>query len=723
LGYNTGVKIAADGSWMLTKTDVGGFYRRAAGESAHTQIVGSAGFPSTLSDPQNFTTSGGNSPGVWDIAISRSSPSTAYAVFKAKVVKTTNSGVNWSITNFAVVGGGSNDFPPNQQAFERLVMNKMVVDPNDPNTVLLWSPTTGPYRTTNGGSAWTQPTGLPSISGQATGDRVGLFACDEGSTVGAGRVWFAFAQGSGLYRSTDNGATWASAGTGFGTYTSVSDLVYRSPGVVWLADRVATEDNVAIWTQGSGYTTIATTPAGFRTRYITIDPNDTNDLIFSAGGSSGQFIRSKDGGSTWTAQWGTSSMRSQHVETRIMSFVQDVDNAAAFSWSFAKPAFHPTDGYLYWPTGYGMCRTLHGSTAFNAPNSGDKLIINDFAAGEEELVAMFGRIKPDHTLLLASQDKCFITVTDPTTYALPSFPRGIQLANGYYVDYVDSDPTKVAFACGGNIDGYSDDGGTTGTTFTTQPILNIGGGSILRLDDTHFYRALGQNRRPRYSDDKGVTWNIPTFTGGTLPADGVINGFGSGLINFNHRCVTKDVASPNILFTVNYGEGGTNTMMGAWKSVDYGATWTHQNSSLILASGQQGGHMTLIHADGVLYYTSGSTGSGYTQETTSCYLFRSSDDGVTWTAIRTSTGFVQEVTEVLQICWGAPLVPGGNKTIWIAGWVDHVLGIWYSTDKGLTWTKSSDLPNFDSITYIAADPVTFGRLTTGGSGSGHRIRT
>src|SRR6185312_16689355 len=145
---------------------------------------------------------------------------TAYAVVRAKVVKTTDSGATWSQTNFAIVGGGTNDLPSNNtNGLERFIASKMVVDPDDPNTVLLCSPTTGPYRTVDGGATWTQPTGLPDVSVQTSGNRYGMFACDKGSTVGSGRKWWFFGYGSGIYLSTDNGATWASAGTGFDTYT------------------------------------------------------------------------------------------------------------------------------------------------------------------------------------------------------------------------------------------------------------------------------------------------------------------------------------------------------------------------------------------------------------------------------------------------------------------------------------------------------------------------
>jgi hypothetical protein len=724
LGYVTGMAAAPDGSWLLAKTDVGGFYRRASGDTAWTQIVTSAGFPSTLADPENFLNSA-NTVGCWEIAMAGNN-STAYATFKAKILKTTDSGVTWTDTNFALVGGTNNDMPANQQSFERLSVNKMVVDPSDPNTVLVWTPKTGAYRTVDGGANWTQPTGLPDVSGQTAGLRIGVFACDRGSTVGSGRVWFAFAYGFGLYRSTDNGATWSLADA---TYTQAYDITYMASGVVWIAEQSAVEDNVRIWTQGTGWSSITSTPSGFKARYTSRNPNNSSDIILSTGGNSGNFmVRSQDGGATWTSAWAPSHMKSQHVETRTMSYAQDQDGATSFAMSFAKPIFHPTDGYVYYPTGYGAARSIAAATGFQAPNTSDKLVVYDFTAGMEELAAIFGRILPDGTIVTVQQDKTVLKIADPTTYALPGFLATTSLGAGYYADYVEGTPAKLAYASGGGaggntLDGYSDDGGATGVAFATQPVNGIGGGSILRFDDQRFIRLPGQNRRPRYTTDKGATWNIPTFTGGTLPADGTINGFGSGLVDFNQRCVAKDRDNPGVAYCYNFGEGGSNTMLGCWKSTDYGATWTNQTTSLILTSGTQGGHTTLIHADGVLYLTAGSTGSGYMVEATTNYLFRSTDQGVTWTAIRTSTGFAQEVTKPIQIGVGAHASGSSNKTIWMVGWVGHDLGVWYSADKGLTWTKLGDLPGFDSVQYIGPDPTTFGRLLIGGSGTGHWIRT
>lgn len=790
LGYVTGIRAAADGSWLLAKTDVGGFYRRASADTEWTQLVTSAGFPSAWRDPQNGNDS--NQVGCWEIAMAGDN-STAYAMFKAKLFKTTDKGVNWTKTNFDL-GTGINNAPSNRQPYERLSMNKMMVDPSDPNTIIVWISLLGPYRSTDGGATWTQPTGLPSLyasvigyisgttltatgvpvgrlmvgmpitgtgiaagttvtalgsgaggagtytvsasqtvgssadpksftAGEASGYRLGLLACDRGSTVGSSRVWFGFAHGWGLYRSMDNGATWASAGAGFDTYLHAYDIQYLSSGKVAVIDADATEDNIRVWAHGSGYSSITSTPAGFKGRYLSISPANANDWLLSAGGSSGHFTRSLDGGATWTAAYAAATIRSQHVETRAMSYTQDLDNAGSFAWSIAKPEYHPTDGYMYWPTGYGVCRSLLASSGFQAPSSGDKLVVNDFAAGMEELVAMFGRILPDGTMILASQDKKMLKVTDPTQYLLPSFVAGTALGNGFYVDYVEGTPAKIGYATSSNLSGYSDNGGLSGTPFAVQPKDPAGtvrgGGSILRLTDQNFLRFQGQNGRPIYSLDKGASWAVPTFTGATLPADGTSQGFGFGLIDYNHRCAVKSKTTPGVVYCVNYGEGGSNTLRGCWKSVDYGVTWTKQSSASIFITG----HMTLERADGVLYYTAGSTGSYYVQETPTAYLYRSADDGVTWTAVRTVSGFSQEVTEVLQIGIGAPASGSSNKTVWIIGWVDHVLGVWYSTDRGLTWTKLSDVPGFDSPIYLAADPLTFGRLLIGGSGTGHWIRS
>lgn len=785
LGYVSGVKHAPDGSWSLAKTDVGGFYRRTSAASEWTQIVSSDGFPSTWSDPENYNDS--NYVGCWDIAIAGNS-TTAYAVFKAKVFKSTDSGVTWSVTNFAIVGATGGDLPTNRQPFERLAVNKMVVDPGDPNTVLLWSPMTGAYRTTDGGTTWTQPSGLPSFTGVVTGSisgttltvtavtagslsvgqtisgtgvtsgttitalgtgtggvgtytvsasqtvasvkisatiaasgyRLGLFACDLGSTVGSGRVWFAFGHGFGLFRSTDNGATWSLVSA---TYTQAYDMVYRSSGVIWLVDAAATEDNIRVWTQGSGWTTITSTPASFKGRYISINPANTSDILLSAGGSSGQFVRSQDGGTTWTAAWSAGSIRSQYVETRTMSYVQDQDNTASFGWAIAKPEYHPTNGYMYWPTGYGACRSSLASSGFQAPSSGDKLVVYDHAAGMEELCAFNGRITPNGSLLLAVQDKRIMRVADPTVYGLPNFPAGVALGYGYYVDYVEGTPAKVGFASSSLASGYSDNGGVSGTLFPVQP--NAGGpsragGVLLRLDDQKFIRFPGDNGRPCYSLDKGASWSVPTFTGATLPADGTANGFGFGAsTDFIHRPVVKSKTTPGLLYAVNYGEGGSNTMRGTWKSTDYGVTWTKQADATIFAAN----HMTVEEADGVLYYTQGSTGNSFVQESTTINFYRSVNEGVTWTAINKANLFAQDVTEVIQLAIGAPASGETNKTVWIVGWVDHVLGVWYSVDKGLTWTKLSDVPNFDSPTCLIADPTTFGRVIVGGSGTGYWIRT
>jgi xyloglucan-specific exo-beta-1,4-glucanase len=722
LGFVTGLEI--NSRWMAAKTDVGGLYRRAVGETKWTQIVTSPGFPASLRNVENYVTNNGNTYGCWEIAQAKSNLAVCYAVFKAAVVKSVDDGITWTQTNFSTTGS----LPANQQGgLERLVGAKMVVDPGDENHVILFSPTAGAYRTVDGGATWTQPTGLPNISGLTAGTRICMFACDESTPVGPTRVWFAAVNGAGngIFRSTDNGATWAAAGAGSATVTSFGDIVYRGAGVIWVTDFSSglTSDNIAVWTQGTGYSYIPSTPGGFLARYISVHPTNPNEITAFAGGASDQFIRSTNGGTTWTAEWTATTIRSQFVETRAMSYAQDQDGAGSYFWSAAKPQYHPTDGYLYWPNGYGVTRNLVSASAFTAPNAGDKVVMLDHAAGMEELVSVFALLRTGGPDIFLQQDKTVMALTDTKSYALPAFPRGVQLGNAYFADRVHGDPDKLAFAVGGNLDGFSNDGGLTGTTYVNQPNTGRGGGSILRLDANRSYRQAGQNTRPRYTSDNGATpWLIPTFVGATLPADGTTNGFGTGLIDFTHRMVTKVLETPSTLFCANFGEGGANLLQGIWKSVDWGATWNKQTSSLVLTPGTQNGHATLLHVDGVLYYIAGSVGSAYTQQTTTAYLFRSLDEGVTWTAVRTVNGFVQNIGEPQFICWGAPVEGSAFRTIYLWGWVDNVLGVFYSKDRGVTWTALPQQPvGFDDVRYIAADPDTPFRIALGRSGTGHDI--
>ena len=76
-------------------------------------------------------------------------------------------------------------------------------------------------------------------------------------------------------------------------------------------------------------------------------------------------------------------------------------------------------------------------------------------------------------------------------------------------------------------------------------------------------------------------------------------------------------------------------------------------------------------------------------------FMRSTDAGVTWTAI---TGF----KEVHAWGYGEPLTVGAYPSILAAGWFNGVFGYWRSYDNAVTWQSISTIVPGHDFDYCSA---------------------
>jgi photosystem II stability/assembly factor-like uncharacterized protein len=186
----------------------------------------------------------------------------------------------------------------------------LAVHPTDPNTVYVGVAAGSIWKTTNGGTSWT------NVGDNLASITYGAIAIDPNNPnniyAGAGEIMFNFAfniyDGRGLYKSTDAGVTWTHITAGFGNVTHFGDLVV-SPH----------NSNLVFGALGSGYSYIInignegiwrSTDAGIswaRTLNVAdafdiiVHPTNSNTIYAAAGGAlttSGFYI-STDAGFTW----------------------------------------------------------------------------------------------------------------------------------------------------------------------------------------------------------------------------------------------------------------------------------------------------------------------------------------------------------------------------------------------------------------------------------------
>lgn len=250
---------------------------------------------------------------MFSIAFRPGNPQTMYVATEGGVYRSDDGGDSWTNLNrglpiaqfsglavsngaAAVVGGTeshgiirlSADFSVWDQLL-RGDVGSVVIDPNNPNTVLGARPLIQPMRSLDGGASWNQVT-----QGMSLGDGVGYYPPLVNDPANARQLFFGTTR---VYRSLDGGDNWSAISntltSGYLTAMSVPSggrIVY-----VGASDgRVYTTLDLVNWVPGAGVPNRVITD-------ITVDPRAPTRAFFTASGfGTGHVFRTQDGGVTWT---------------------------------------------------------------------------------------------------------------------------------------------------------------------------------------------------------------------------------------------------------------------------------------------------------------------------------------------------------------------------------------------------------------------------------------
>jgi hypothetical protein len=348
-----------------------------------------------------------------------------------------------------------------------------------------------------------------------------------------------------------------------------------------------------------------------------------------------------------------------------------------------------------------------GNVAWNTP-----ITWNDQSAGIEQLVAWQIVAPPGGSPVLASMDRAFFQITDPTAYPSTYGPvMGGTTATGYSLDYASSTPSFLVGIAEWSTDqsGYSSDGGKTWTQFQTKipgAAVTSLGGTIAASTPTNIIWAEAGGHDPYYTLDGGQTWNPITLPGV------------SDWSNFDNqyytdtRTVTADRVLANTFYLYYPGNG-------VFESTNGGVSWTQTYSGSISGRAALDSWNSSLQSvpgeAGNLFFTAGALGG---TQPDGVGFYRSTDQGATWTA-------VANVQEVYCFGYGAAAPGQSYPAIYIVGYVNGVYGVWQSNNNAQSWTQIGTNPNnsIDSITTISGDPNVYGQVYVGFSGSGYAILT
>jgi chitodextrinase len=677
-GWLVGLDIAKDGT-KVVRADTYGAYLWTG--SSWKQLVTSESMPSGYN-----TAEASFEFGTYEIAIAPSNSSRMYMMYDGRLFKSDNKGTTWNITSFNRVtpADGNDD--------HRTKGRKIVVNPTDPNHVMVGTPKNGLWRTSDGGNSWVSVTAVPS--GKEYVDAYGNAKGFPGYNIAYanGSIVYASSYGNGVYVSNDSGVSWTRT---VGGPEGTNHIVAGSNGAVYASDaNMYTSGNEKnIWKYSNGiWTKLISGPQ--QVHSISIDPQNPQRII--VGRDNGNLLQTIDGGVSWNAYNGY---------TRNSTDIPWLAWVSGGWMSNGDIQFDPSQtNTLVFSEGIGVWKT-------NPPYDSGSYTWQSMSQGIEQLVSTKIVSIPGSGPVLTSWDRPVWKVTNPDAYATQHGPDNKNdIVHGWAVDYAASSPNYVVAIMNGGWNGaerssYSTDGGATWQGFVSKPSAVTSnykiGGAIAVSTPKNIIWAPSNNTNPYYTLDGGVSWK-------EIILPGVTDGW-PWAYYLNNQNVVADRVIPNKFYLYNTGKGlYTSTDGGVNWTLTYSgqiAPWAYYNTKFRAVPGKAG---HLFFSAGV----SGGIAEDYAQ-------FRhSTDGGATWTT-------TPNVREVLAFGFGKEATGSSYPSIYIAGWVNKVYGIWRSDDEGSSWVKVGDYPmgSLDNISAVEGDLNTYGKVYVGFGGSGYAYGT
>ncbi|MEY3894786.1 MAG: hypothetical protein RLZZ214_305 [Verrucomicrobiota bacterium] len=711
-GYVTGLVSDSTGADIYCRTDVGGAFRWSP-----TGDAGGNGEWISLSDTLvPFATAGsGALMCVESIAVDPGTPSRLYmAVGNPNMSSTArgiygsdNRGANWYLV------GASNTFTIQGNGSSRTHGERLAVDPNDPNCLWYGSTTSGLRKFTKSGGAWTA-TQIPaaSVPFGSTNTGISFVVCDKnsGSTIVYAGV--SDATLGGVYQTTDRGTTWSKVGGA--TILSPKRAQLTSNGTLYVT---AGTTGVARLPRGGALTLLSTLPASQNYIAVAVDPNDAaGQKVFVASTSTTNISRSVDGGATWTTQT-TTFNEGPLTGTNHARKEPDGTSCLTGYWfgNTASMLVNPANSNELWLGDFfGVTRTRNAQNLGTNPGSWWYTL----QKGQEETVVLSLKNAPSGAKLLTGlSDVGGFRYLDTTVR--PSGAGGSSMggSNGTSLDFSEGNPdhwvrATVAANQYSGTGAVSLNGGVTWVTFGQLDAKNISNsptagwetfdvGPYLKKQQAAGVTSVTLAVRAshwlsqgylRFSSKEGANPPQLVLNGGTTltpTADAMVAAYGAA---------------------TNYGAGTELQAQNYYEQTNYWR-WSYLKFDL-------SGQAAISSATLRLYRLANATDTtAYptTIQATPTTTWIEGDGGtdnlpaneITWT--NRPTNF-HATPGMLWMGGGRAVISSGNSSnlVWMGiknG--TNATPMYYSTDRGVTWTAATGGPN-SNITGVYTNGSSIG---------------
>lgn len=640
-GEIAGIDIQS-GNAVAVRTDVYGAYvRNTTGNCfgnipapCWQQLVNSSSMPASFQVPL------ANADGAYEVRIAPSNPSVIYLEFYGYVLVSTNGGQTFT-TNFSQVtqsSVASNQGQPTNTANQvKAWAPKLAIDPGNANYAFAGTEQSGIFATTNGGASWAAiSTGqIPSAgtfspssgSCQSTCQGGYLIAWDPNNNANA----YAQSYGNGIYATTNatsgSSSTWSKINGSSGP-TTVFYMAITSAGVLWCID---TGNN--LWSYSGGgtggtWTKVLSNPSGHTLSAVAADdPNSSTHIV--AVDTNGNIDESTNG----TSFGGWSSATAAGATTwQGNNFTQP--EAIAFD--------QVTANKLWLPTQIGVATAPFTSGSV----SGATLTWTWQNPGIEELVANQVIVPASGNPMSLSWDFGVFTPntsTYPTTY----YDTAQGLCAGWSGD-VQPGTTNVVVLADGGYGGFSDCSAYTTTgglpmSSLSPPSVNGHGGAIaITKSGSILFAPAGH--QPYYASSingGSPSWTGITVTGSPWPNISYYN---------NDRWITADLVNTNTFYLMTESNS-------FWSSSNGGASWSEVNSSAPASFFNGNAWLEAVPGEaGNLFFTIGQS------ESANQSFYQTVNGGTSFSAL-------SGVGTVNAFGFGAPQTAGNYPAVFIAGWL------------------------------------------------------
>lgn len=550
--------------------------------------------------------------------------------------------------------------------------------------------------------------------------------CDRSSPVVNGQtqtVW-CFRNGAGLYKSTTGIA---------GTFTFVPGGPYFCSQITVANGKVycagAAEDNstLSIWDGASWSTAIDDYDAELYIISLAVDPANPLNMIGLY--TAGPLYTSDDGGVTWIKRPEPGNKIGDTSEPTIAAEVPWLAWTNAKSRNALSCRIHPVTGDFWMAMGIGVLtlpdpfniaepsryvdrslgiRQLLSYGMVCTPNLGN-VGINCHDRGGMNFTRANAK---SQALRHALND---MGANEPLDIGTP-----LRHTSGQAMDHAPEDENFWAMVWLGNYDSgmaYTTNNGATDWTFVQKPLEVTAGGfgemALCSKNDWVWVELGGKFNpaRPRWSSDRGATWQDCLFAGSAL------SGIWHNTSYLRRTVLVNDKFNPNTVYAFFGGDPSELTgNEGVWKSTDKGHNFTKIRNGLIFGSNQdfyhfhlrlvpgRAGHMFAVMGDVNNYGTPPQIGG---------LRFTAND----WSAELEVPGF----WAVDDVAIGANLQGAAYPALYVRAHRDVagtlVRGIWRAldfdpADGSASWEMIDDEPlgRPDVETLLAADFQYFGRV-------------